>query len=169
MKVFGIAGYKNAGKTTLVVELLEHFRSLGWRVATVKHAHHAFDIDHPGKDSFRHREAGAVETLIASANRWAHIVELNGRPEPTLDDLLAQIGDVDFVLIEGYKRGNHPQLEIRSRDSDAELLAAASGSVRAIVADEDIPGAPVPVLPRRDVPAIAAFILDALGLESPAN
>ena len=169
MKVFGIAGFKNAGKTTLVVELLAYLRAQGWRVATIKHAHHAFDIDHRGKDSFRHREAGAVETLIASANRWAHIVELEGGPEPTLGELLAHVGDVDLVLIEGFKHGSHPQLEVRSRDSDAELLAIGNDSVRAIVADDDCLGATVPILPRRDITAIAAFILDTLGLQTPAR
>ena len=165
MKVFGIAGFKNAGKTTLVVELLEHFCTLGLRVATVKHAHHAFDIDHPGKDSYQHRQAGAVETLIASSNRWAHIAELDGQPEPSLDELLGHIGDVDLVLIEGFKR-RHPQLEVRARGSRAEMLADGDNSFCAIVSEVELPDAPVKVLPRQDVTAIAAFILAQVGLEA---
>jgi molybdopterin-guanine dinucleotide biosynthesis protein MobB len=158
-RVFGIAGFKNAGKTTLVVDLVREFTARGLRVGTLKHAHHAFDIDHPGKDSYLHREAGAREVIVASARRFAHIRELDEGAEPPLDELLARLGLLDLVLVEGYKRGGHPKLEVRRAPQDEPLLALADPSVRAIVSDDPQPGAPVPVLPRGDVPAIADFIL----------
>ncbi len=164
MKIFGIAGYKNAGKTTLVVDMVRELTSRNLRVATVKHAHHDFDIDHPGKDSYLHRAAGASEVIVASAVRWAHIVELNDVPEPSLADLLTQVGDVDLVLVEGFKHSDHPKLEIRRQGSDAPLIAAEHDSVLAIVSDGDVPEAPVPVLDRSDVTAIADFIIAKVGL-----
>jgi molybdopterin-guanine dinucleotide biosynthesis protein MobB len=157
--VFGIAGFKNAGKTTLVVEIVRELTARGLRVGTVKHAHHAFDIDHPGKDSYLHREAGAREVIVASARRLAHIRELEDGAEPALDELLARLGPLDLVLVEGYKRGGHPKLEIRRGPQAEPLLALTDASVRAIVSDDPQPGAPVPVLPRGDVPAIADFVL----------
>jgi len=159
LKVFGIAGFKNAGKTTLVVELLQEFGRRGLRVATIKHAHHAFDIDHPGKDSFAHRAAGACEVVVASARRMAHIRELDGQREPRLEDLLAQLGPVDLVLVEGYKHGSHPKLELRRAGIAGAALAPADTSVQAIVADFDLPAANCVVLARSDVPAIADFVL----------
>lgn len=159
MRVYGIAGYKNAGKTTLVVELVRELTKRGLRVATVKHAHHEFDIDHPGKDSYLHREAGACEVIVGSARRWAHIRELHDQPEPDLDELLAQLGDVDLVLVEGFKQGAHAKLEVRRAHSDAPLIAATHDSVKAIVSDGTVEDAPVPLLPRQDVVGIADFIL----------
>jgi len=164
MRIFGIAGYKNAGKTTLVVDVVRELTAREFRVATVKHAHHEFDIDHPGKDSYQHRKAGASEVIVASSIRWAHIVELGDRPEPTLNDLLEQVGDVDLVIVEGFKHGDHLKLEIRRNGSDAPLIAAEHDSVRAIVSDGEVPGAPVPVLDRADVVAIADFIIAQVGL-----
>lgn len=157
--VFGIAGFKNAGKTTLVVELVREFTARGLRVGTIKHAHHAFDIDHPGKDSYLHREAGAREVIVASARRVAHIRELDDGAEPSLAELLVRLGPLDLVLVEGYKRGGHPKLEIRRAPQDEPLLALADPSIRAVVSDDPQPPLPVPVLPRSDVPAIADFIL----------
>lgn len=158
LKIFGIAGFKNAGKTTLVVELIREFRQRGVRIATIKHAHHAFDIDHPGKDSYQHREAGAEEVIVASGRRWAHIRELGDNDEPSLDELLAHLDDVELVLVEGYKHGSHPKLELRRAGVDAPLLAPDDAAIRLIVADFDIDDAGVPVLPRADVAAIADFI-----------
>jgi molybdopterin-guanine dinucleotide biosynthesis protein MobB len=158
-RVFGIAGFKNAGKTTLVADLLREFTVRGLRVATIKHAHHAFDIDHPGKDSFVHRAAGAREVIVASTQRWAHIKELDGGPEPALGELLAHLGDVDLVLVEGYKHGSHPRVEVRRPGLDHPSLAGTDPNVLAIVADESVADAPVPVLNRGDVPAIADFVL----------
>lgn len=160
MRVFGIAGFKNAGKTTLVVELLRELKGRGLKLATVKHAHHDFDIDKPGKDSYQHREAGASEVIIASARRWAHIKELVDEAEPELGDLLQQFGAVDLVLVEGYKHGDHPKLEVRRADQDAPYLYISQPEVRAIVCDGPLVDVSVPVLPRADVPAIADFILE---------
>jgi molybdopterin-guanine dinucleotide biosynthesis protein MobB len=164
MKIFGIAGYKNAGKTTLVVDVVRELTGRGFRVATVKHAHHEFDIDHPGKDSYLHRAAGAREVIVASSMRWAHIVELADKPEPSLEELLTHVGDVDLVIVEGFKHGNHPKLEIRHKGSDAPLIAAEHDSVRAIVSDGEVPEAPVPVIDRADIGAITDFIVAQVGL-----
>lgn len=113
MKVFGITGWKNAGKTTLVERLVTNITGRGLRVSTVKHAHHDFDIDQPGRDSHRHRMAGAEQVLVASARRWALMTELRGAPEPPLDALLAALAPVDLVLVEGFKRDPLPRIEIR--------------------------------------------------------
>jgi len=160
LKVFGIAGFKNAGKTTLVVELVREFGRRGLQVATVKHAHHAFDIDHPGKDSYEHRAAGACEVIVASSRRMAHIREFDAENEPDLADLLAHLGAVDLVLVEGYKHGTHPKLELRRTGVSGEPLAPSDTSVKAIVADVAVADAPCPVLPRNNVAAIADFVLD---------
>ena len=164
MKVFGVAGFKNSGKTTLVVELIAELRSRGLRVATVKHAHHEFDIDQPGKDSHRHRDAGAEEVIVASRRRWAHIRELADLGEPPLAELLAHLGNVDLVLVEGYKHGDHAMLEVRRAGQDQPLLAAESTSIRAVVSDEKLEDLSVPLLDRTDVPTIVDFILTNVGL-----
>jgi molybdopterin-guanine dinucleotide biosynthesis protein B len=166
MRVFGIAGFKNSGKTTLVVELLRELTGRGLKLATVKHAHHEFDIDHPGKDSYLHREAGASEVVIASSRRWAHVAELENETEPELDELLRHIGDVDLVLVEGYKGGAHPKLEVRRAGQDSPFLTDSHSNIRAIVSDAAIGDAPVPVLPRADVAGIADFILEQAELVS---
>jgi molybdopterin-guanine dinucleotide biosynthesis protein MobB len=160
MKVFGIAGYKNAGKTTLMVELIREFRSRGLRVATVKHAHHEFDIDHPGKDSFQHREAGAEEVIVASARRWAQIRELDGVAEPSLEELLSRLSTVDLVLVEGYKHGSQPKLELRRGEAPVPEIAAADSNIKAIVSDIEILAADLPVLDRANLKQIADFILE---------
>lgn len=158
MKIFGIAGFKNSGKTTLVVDLVHEFCGRGLRVATVKHAHHDFDIDHPGKDSYQHRKAGAAEVIVASAKRWAHIKELETAQEPSLAELISKLGSLDLVLVEGYKRGTHPKL-VLCRDGVQKLDIAADPSVVAVVADKADPVEQVPVLMRNDIGAIAEFIL----------
>ena len=158
MKVFGIAGFKNAGKTTLVVELIGELRARGLRVATIKHAHHEFDIDHPGKDSHQHREAGAEEVIVSSGRRWAHICELGDREEPPLTELLGKLGDVDLVLVEGYKHGSHPKLELRRAGIEAPRLAGSDPAIRAVVCDEDTDTAGLPLLLRDDLAGIADFI-----------
>jgi molybdopterin-guanine dinucleotide biosynthesis protein B len=168
-RVFGIAGFKNAGKTTLIVDLIRELsgRELSGRklvVATIKHAHHEFDIDHPGKDSFLHREAGAVEVIVGSSHRWAHITELGCAPEPSLAELLGHIGVVDLVLIEGYKHGEHPKLEVRRSGQETPLLAGTDPGICVIVSDGPLADVAVPVIRRDDVPAIADFILDQVGL-----
>jgi molybdopterin-guanine dinucleotide biosynthesis protein MobB len=159
MKVFGIAGWKNAGKTGLVERLVAHFSARGLSVSTIKHAHHDFDVDQPGRDSHRHRAAGAREVLVASANRWALMAELRGAPEPPLEALLARLSPVDLVLVEGYKRSPHPKIEAHRAATGHKLLAPDDASIAAIAADCALPGAPVPVLALDDTAAIAAFIL----------
>jgi molybdopterin-guanine dinucleotide biosynthesis protein B len=160
MRIFGIAGFKNAGKTTLIVDIVRELTGRGFKVATVKHAHHEFDIDHPGKDSYQHREAGAQEVIVSSARRWAHIKELVEEPEPQLEELLQHLGDMDLVLVEGYKYGDHPKLEIRRADQDAPFLTDSQSEIRAIVCDGPITDAPVPVLPRENIKQIADFIIE---------
>src|SRR5947209_596938 len=112
MRVIGLAGWSGAGKTTLLRRLIPALVADGLRVSTLKHAHHAFDIDQPGKDSWEHRQAGATEVLISSAQRWALMHELRGAPEPELSDLLGRLSPVDLVLIEGFKRGSQPKIEV---------------------------------------------------------
>lgn len=162
---FGIAGYKNAGKTTLIVALIRELVSRGWRVGTLKHAHHDFDIDQPGKDSHEHRAAGACEVIVASDRRIAHIRELqSAADEPGLATLVAQMSGVDLVLVEGWKSGAHPRLELRREAASAPRIAGSAPGVVAIVSDDPLPDEFLPVLLREDVPAIAAFILRMLQL-----
>ncbi len=158
MKVFGIAGFKNTGKTTLMVDLIRVLRDRGLRVATVKHAHHEFDIDQPGRDSYQHREAGAEEVIVASSRRWAHIRELQN-DEPPLVELLGHLGDIDLVLVEGYKHGAHPKLELRRAGIDSPRLAANDPNFHVIVSDADVVGEALPVIERADINAIADFIV----------
>lgn len=129
-------------------------------MATVKHAHHEFDIDQPGKDSHQHRTAGATEVIVASARRWAHIRELEATAEPSLEELLEHLGDIDLVLVEGYKHGDHPKLELRRAGTGHPELAGNDPAVRAIVSDFPVDSAAVPVLPRDGIAAIADFVLE---------
>ncbi|MEX5727177.1 molybdopterin-guanine dinucleotide biosynthesis protein B [Rhodovulum iodosum] len=163
MRIFGVTGWKNSGKTGLVERLVTEITGRGLSVSTVKHAHHATDIDHPGRDSYRHRQAGAVQVLVASPVRWALMHELRGAPEPPLDDLLARLSPVDLVLIEGYKTATHPKIEAHRAESGQPLLAHDNPTIRAVASDTT-PDAPVPVLPLDDTAAIAQFILAEVGL-----
>jgi len=165
VRVYGVTGWKNAGKTTLVERLVAEIGSRGLSVSTVKHAHHDFDVDKPGKDSHRHRLAGARQVLVASDARWALITELRGAPEPPLDALLAQLAPVDLVLVEGYKRDRHAKIEVRRRAAaDQELIAATDATVEAIAADAPVPGVDLPVFDLDEVAGIAGFILRRVGL-----
>ncbi|MEM6339981.1 MAG: molybdopterin-guanine dinucleotide biosynthesis protein B [Pseudomonadota bacterium] len=163
MKIFGLVGWKNGGKTGLMERLVADITARGIRVSTIKHAHHSFDVDHPGKDSYRHRTAGAVEVLVASEERFALMRELRGAPEPSLDDLLAKLAPVDLVLIEGYKRDAHPKIEAHRRDTGASLIAPEDPSVRAVAADIPL-DLHVPVFDLNHTKAIADFILSEVGL-----
>lgn len=133
--VFGITGWKDSGKTTLIVALVEEFTRRGLRVSTIKHAHHAFDIDVPGKDSHRHRQAGASEVLVGSGSRWALMHELRGETPPNLDDLLIRLAPCDLVLVEGFKGDSHPKLEVTQQRESAPLIADSDASVLAVVTD----------------------------------
>ena len=158
MKVIGVAGFKNAGKTTLVEKLVTELTARGHRVSTVKHAHHSFDIDHEGRDSFRHRKAGAAEVAVVSRHRWAIIHELRDEEEPQLTDILGKLAPCDLVIVEGYKRDAHDKIEVRNLALDHPRLAGEDPTVVAIAATGAISGAPVPVFDRDDVSALARFI-----------
>ena len=164
MKLFGLAGWSGSGKTTVLVRLVPLLAGRGLRVSTVKHAHHGFDIDHPGKDSYRHRGAGATEVLVASAKRWALIHELHEAPEPELAELLARMTPVDLVLIEGFKRDPHPKLEIWRRSNGKPLLCPDDPHIVAVASDEPVEGLPVPRLDLNDPDALARFIIGHCGL-----
>jgi molybdenum cofactor guanylyltransferase/molybdopterin-guanine dinucleotide biosynthesis protein MobB len=162
--VIGIVGWKKSGKTTLVVRLIEEFTRRGLSVATVKHAHHAFQIDDGETDSARHRRAGAVAVAIVSAERWALVSELKGAPEPALEDVIARLGPRDLILVEGYKAAAIPKIEVRRTASvSREPLAATDPHVIAIAADFEVEEARLPVFALDDVVAIADFIIATLG------
>lgn len=163
-KVIGVAGFKNAGKTTLVEKLVRELTARGHRVSTIKHAHHSFDIDHEGRDSFRHRKAGATEVAVISRHRWAVIHELRDEEEPTLDIILAKLTPCDLVIVEGYKRDSHDKIEVRNLQLDHPPLAGDDPTVVAIAATGAIAQAPVPVFSRDDVTALAIFIENHVGL-----
>ena len=157
-KVIGVAGFKNAGKTTLVEKLVAELTRRGYRVSTVKHAHHSFDIDHEGRDSFRHRKAGASEVAVVSRHRWAINHESREEAEPTLQEILAKLGPCDLVIVEGYKRDTHDKIEVRNIDLTHPTLAGDDPTVVAIAANGAISDAPVPVFGRDEVTALASFI-----------
>lgn len=161
--VIGIVGWKKSGKTTLVVRLIEEFTRRGLSVATVKHAHHAFQIDDAETDSARHRRAGAAGVAIVSADRWALINELKGAPEPALEEVLARLGPRDLILVEGYKAAAIPKIEVRrTASASKEPLAATDPHVMAIAADFEVKEARLPVFALDDIAAIADFIVRTL-------
>lgn len=159
MKVIGLAGWSGAGKTTLIVKLIPELKARGLSVSTVKHAHHAFDVDKPGKDSFEHREAGAREVLIASANRWALMHELRGAPEPDLGSLLARLEPADLVLVEGFKSAAHHKIEVHRVGNAKPFLYPSDPSIVALASDEPPPFGPLPRVHLDNVEAIAALLL----------
>ncbi|WP_207476627.1 molybdopterin-guanine dinucleotide biosynthesis protein B [Arenibaculum pallidiluteum] len=165
MRIFGLAGWSGSGKTTLMVRLVPELVSRGLRVSTVKHAHHAFDVDQPGKDSYEHRRAGATEVMVTSANRWALMHENRGDPEPALDELVARMTPVDLLLVEGFKRGSHPKIEVFRRANGKALLALNDPSILAVASDGPVPEVAVPVLDLDRVDSVADFILAAAGLD----
>ncbi len=161
MVVLGIAGYSGAGKTTLVKKLIPALTARGLSVSTVKHAHHKFDVDTPGKDSYEHRHAGATEVLVSSANRWALMHENRDSDEPGLPDLLQKLSPVDLVLVEGWKFGDHKKLEVYRPGIGKPLLATEDKNVVAVASDAAIlPGVGVPVLNIDDITAIADFVAE---------
>ncbi|MCO6186345.1 molybdopterin-guanine dinucleotide biosynthesis protein B [Rhizobium sp. L1K21] len=157
--VLGIAGWKNSGKTGLTVRLVEELTARGYKVSTIKHAHHDFDIDKVGADSFRHRQAGAHEVTIVSGTRFAIMHELRGAPEPAFDDILARIAPCDLVLIEGYKREPVPKIEARRLDAkNTTPLAPQDPWIKAIAADHPVDNADLPVFDLDDTQALADFV-----------
>lgn len=163
MRVYGVTGWKNAGKTGLMERLVAEITGRGFTVSTVKHAHHAFDVDQAGTDSYRHRIAGASEVLLASGQRVALMQELRDEPEPTLETLLARLSPVDLVLIEGYKRERHPKIEAYRAEPGNPLIADDDASVRAVASDTPLE-LDRPVFDLNDTGRIADFILQEVGL-----
>ena len=159
MRIIGLAGWSGAGKTTLMAKILPRILGRGLRVSTVKHAHHSFDMDQPGKDSHTHRLAGATEVLISSSSRWALVHELRGAREPLLEGLLAKLTPVDLVLVEGFKRGRHPKMEVYRAAVGKPLLHPDDPNIVAVVSDVALPAAPVPVVGFGDVEAIVELLL----------
>jgi molybdopterin-guanine dinucleotide biosynthesis protein B len=158
MKVFGMAGWSGSGKTTLVERLIPVFTGRGLSVSVIKHAHHGFDLDRPGKDSWRHREAGATQVLMLSNDRWILMHELRGAPEPTLEEQLRLLAPCDLVLIEGYKAAAVPKIEIHRPSFGRPALWPENPHVVAVATDGPI-DCPLPVLPLNDPQAVASFIL----------
>ncbi|MGL5008625.1 MAG: molybdopterin-guanine dinucleotide biosynthesis protein B [Paracoccaceae bacterium] len=162
MKLYGIIGWKNAGKTSLMERLVANITARGFTVSTVKHVHHDVDLDQPGKDTFRHRAAGAQEVILASAHRFALLHEHRG-PEPALAAILARLAPVDLVLVEGYKRDTHPKVEVFRTGEGRSLIAPGDPTVRAVATDATVQ-VTVPVLDLNDTAAVADFILREAGL-----
>jgi molybdopterin-guanine dinucleotide biosynthesis protein B len=160
MRIIGLAGWSGSGKTTLITKAIPRLIARGLRVSTIKHAHHGFDMDQPGKDSFMHRAAGATEVAISSANRWAVLHELRGEPEWNLADLLAKLSPVDIVLVEGFKRDRIvPKLEIYRAANGKPLLHPEDPSIAAIATDGALPAARVPVIDLNDIDAVVDALL----------
>ena len=162
MIVYGVIGWKNSGKTSLMERLVAEITGRGFSLSTVKHVHHAVDLDQPGKDTFRHRTAGAKEVALASADRLAILVEHRG-PEPDLPAVLARLAPVDLVLVEGYKRDAHPKVEVWRAETGHPLIQPGDPLVRAVATDATL-SLPVPVLDLNDTGAVADFILRETGL-----
>lgn len=169
MQVFGLAGWSGSGKTTLMTRLIPALLHCGITVSTLKHAHHEFDIDQEGKDLWRHRQAGAQEVLVASQRRWALMHELRGATEPTMEELIRHMSPVDLVLVEGYKRGPHPKLEIYRQSVGKPLLAPEDDTIVAIASDAPVPGIARPRFALEDAAGIASFIIAHCRIEVAAD
>jgi molybdopterin-guanine dinucleotide biosynthesis protein B len=154
MRIIGLAGWSGSGKTTLLTKVIPRIVARGLKVSTIKHAHHNFDIDQPGKDSHTHRMAGATEVLVGSGRRWAIVHELRGEAEPTLAALLEKASPVDLVLVEGFKTGSHPKLEVYRAAVGKPLLYPGDPAIVAIATDEPLPSAPIPVIDLDDTERI---------------
>lgn len=161
MRVFGFAGWSGSGKTTLVEQLIPRLTAQRLRVSLIKHAHHEFDIDQPGKDSFRHRKAGCGEVLVTSAARWALMHELRGAPELSLDDAVARLSPCDLVLIEGFKRSAAPKLEVYREALGKPMLWPDEPAIRGVATDrpESLGGCRLPVFRLDDLDALATFVV----------
>ena len=158
MRLIGLSGWSGAGKTTLIAALIPALRARGLRVSTIKHAHHAFDVDSPGKDSYVHRESGATEVLVASRHRFALMHELRDEPEPPLGALLRRLSPVDLVLVEGFKADAHPKLEVHRSMTGKDLIHPSDPYIRAIATDAPGPF-PIERLDIDDIAAITDWVL----------
>ena len=164
MKIFGVTGWKNSGKTGLVERLVAEFIYRGLSVSTVKHAHHTFDVDHPGRDSYRHRVAGAKEVLLVSKNRWAIMHELRDEDEPNLAEILTKIEKVDLVIIEGFKRDRHPKIEAFREETKTSVIALQDDTIVAVAASSSLPDLSIPVFDLDSTSEITDFISNFLDL-----
>ena len=165
MKVIGLAGWSGAGKTTLLTRAIPHLQKQGLRVSVIKHAHHAFDVDVPGKDSWKHREAGAAEVLVSSSQRWALMHELRGAAEPRLPELLAKMSRVDLVVVEGFKREPHRKIEVYRAANGKPLLFPDDPGIVGIATDTAVETT-LPTAHLDDIEAVAAMMLkSAISLE----
>jgi len=161
MRVIGLAGWSGSGKTTLLARLIPLLTGEGLRVSTIKHAHHNFDVDKPGKDSWTHRQAGASEVLVVSDARWALMHELRGDAEPSLTELLGKLSECDLVIVEGFKREPIPKIEIWRAEVGKPLLHPDDPAIVLMTSDDPCPQARVPILPLSDLPALARAVLSA--------
>lgn len=159
MKMFGLAGWSGSGKTTLMVRLLPELVGRGLSVSTVKHAHHHFEIDRPGKDSYEHRQAGATEVMITGGRRWALMHEIRDTVEPKVADLMRHMTPVDLLMIEGFKSDEHPKLEVYRSATGKPLICRDDPKIVAVASDGKLDGLNIPQLDLNDVPAIADFII----------
>ena len=159
MRIIGLAGWSGSGKTTLVTKLIPRLTTRGLRISTLKHAHHGFDLDQPGKDSFMHRTAGATEVIVSSARRFAVLHELRDEPEWDLPALVGKMSLVDLVLVEGFKRDAFPKIEIHRTANGKPLIHPEDPHIVAIAADTALPQATVPVIDLNDIDAIAELVL----------
>ena len=159
MRIIGLAGWSGSGKTTLLTKVIPRIVARGLKVSTVKHAHHSFEMDRPGKDSHTHRMAGATEVLVGSANRWAVVHELRGEGEPTLPALLRKASPVDLVLVEGYKGERHPKLEVYRAANGKPLLHPGDPAIVAVASDMPLSGVRIPVLDLDDIEGITDILL----------
>jgi molybdopterin-guanine dinucleotide biosynthesis protein B len=164
MKTFGFAGWSGSGKTTLIEKLIPRFAGAGLRVSLIKHAHHTFDVDQPGKDSYRHRHAGAAEVLVTSSRRWVLMHELRGAHEPSFEEQVKRISPCDLLLVEGFKFASIPKLEVWRAATGEALLHPNDSHIVAVAADSKL-DTRLPVLDLNDDARIAAFVLDHLGLK----
>lgn len=159
MKIFGLAGWSGSGKTTLMVNLLPEFVARGFSVSTMKHAHHDFDIDQPGKDSYEHRKAGASEVMISASKRWALMHELRNEEEPSVDELIERMTPVDILLVEGFKWHSHPKMEVYRSVVGKPLLQHHDTEIIAVASDDKLIDLPVPVFDLNNIERIADFII----------
>ena len=163
MKTFGFAGWSGSGKTTLIEKLLPLFLARGLRVSLIKHAHHTFDVDHPGKDSYRHRHAGANEVLVTSSRRWVLIHELRGGREPSFDEQVKHLSPCDLLIVEGFKFAPIPKMEVWRAETGEALLHPNDPHIVAVASDAKVQ-TKLPLLELNAHEAIAAFVLEHLGL-----
>ena len=158
MRVLGLVGWSGSGKTTLIVQLIPPLVRRGLRIATLKHAHHKFDVDQPGKDSYEHRKAGASEVIVSSSRRWVQMHENDEQAEASLAQLLARVSKCDLVLVEGFKSERHPKMEVFRREVGKGALHPEDPRIVAVASDQDFPGARIPVVDIDDIPAVADLV-----------